>query len=47
MEKYERNLARRFSPQRQKALLALAAEPNKLAEMSVADYVDLYVPEFA
>jgi 2-methylcitrate dehydratase len=43
IEKFKRNLARRFSPQRQEAILAASLDRNKLAAMSVDKYVDLYV----
>jgi 2-methylcitrate dehydratase len=43
IEKFKRNLARRFSPQRQEAILAASLDRNKLAAMYVDKYVDLYV----
>ena len=43
IEKYKRNLARRFSPQRQQAILSASLDQKKLAAMSVDKYVDLYV----
>ena len=43
IEKFKRNLARRFSPQRQEAILSVSLDQKKLAAMSVDKYVDLYV----
>jgi len=43
VEKFKRNLARRFTPQRQAAILLASLDRGKLVEMSVHEYVDLYV----
>jgi 2-methylcitrate dehydratase len=47
MEKFRRNLARRFSPHQQKRVLNAAEDGTKLAEMRVCDFVDLFVPDVA
>ena len=43
IEKFKRNLARRFTPQRQAEILSASLDRGKLAEMPVHQYVDLYV----
>jgi 2-methylcitrate dehydratase len=43
IEKFKRNLARRFTPQRQAEILSASLDRGKLAEMPVNRYVDLYV----
>ena len=43
--KFETNLARRFSADRQKQIIEASADLAKLGGMRVRDYVDLYVPE--
>src|SRR5271156_1222098 len=42
-EKFRTNLARRFSPQRQQAILEASLDQKRLESMPVQDYVDLYV----
>jgi 2-methylcitrate dehydratase len=37
-------LARRFSPQRQQAILEASLDQKRLERMPVQDYVDLYMP---
>jgi 2-methylcitrate dehydratase len=43
VEKFERNLARRFPPKQQKAILELCMNPEKLAATPVDQFVDLFV----
>jgi 2-methylcitrate dehydratase len=43
VEKFERNLARRFPPKQQKAILALSMDAKKLAATPVHEFVDLFV----
>jgi 2-methylcitrate dehydratase len=43
VEKFERNLARRFPPKQQKAILELCMNPEKLAATPVPEFVDLFV----
>jgi 2-methylcitrate dehydratase len=43
VEKFERNLARRFPPKQQKAILALCMDAKKLAATPVHEFVDLFV----
>jgi len=43
VEKFKSNLARRFSPDRQKAILELSLDPTRLKATPVHEYVDLYV----
>jgi 2-methylcitrate dehydratase len=43
-EKFRTNLARRFSPQRQQAILRVSLNQQALESMPVHEYVDLYVP---
>jgi 2-methylcitrate dehydratase len=43
VEKFERNLARRFPPKQQKAILELCMNPEKLAATPVDEFVDLFV----
>ncbi len=45
VEKFKRNLARRFSAQRQIAILSASLDRTKLADMPVHQYVDLYVEQ--
>jgi 2-methylcitrate dehydratase len=42
--KFRTNLARRFSPQRQQAILDASLDQKRLERMPVQEYVDLYVP---
>jgi 2-methylcitrate dehydratase len=42
--KFRTNLARRFSPQRQQAILEASLDQKRLERMPVQEYVDLYVP---
>ena len=42
--KFRANLARRFQPARQQAILAVSLDQATLEAMPVPDYVDLYVP---
>ena len=41
--KFKTNLARRFPAKQQQAILALCAEPSKLATTPVHEFVDLFV----
>jgi len=43
VEKFERNLARRFPPQRQKAVLELCMDQKRLEQTPVNEFVDLMV----
>jgi 2-methylcitrate dehydratase len=43
VEKFRTNLARRFPPKQQDAILAASLDPSTLEAMPVNDYVDLYV----
>jgi 2-methylcitrate dehydratase len=43
VEKFERNLARRFPPKQQRAILALCMDAKKLAATPVREFVDLFV----
>src|SRR5688572_21499045 len=43
VEKFERNLARRFPPKQQKAILALCMDATRLAATPVHEFVDLFV----
>ncbi|PWD83406.1 bifunctional 2-methylcitrate dehydratase/aconitate hydratase [Ignatzschineria cameli] len=43
VEKFKRNLARRFPAKQQKAILEVSLDRDKLWEMPVHEYVDLYV----
>ena len=43
VEKFERNLARRFPPHTQKAILELCKDQQRLEQTSVNDFVDLMV----
>ena len=43
VEKFKRNLQRRFSPAQQQRILDVSLDPAKLDEMPVNEYVDLYV----
>jgi len=45
VEKFKRNLARRFDEKRQKKILAVSLDRARLEAMAVNDYVDLYVTE--
>ena len=42
--KFRTNLARRFSPERQQAILEASLDQKRLESMPVQKYVDLYVP---
>jgi 2-methylcitrate dehydratase len=44
VEKFKANLARRFSPAQQEAILEASLDQEKLEEMPVNEYVDLYCP---
>jgi len=43
VEKFERNLARRFPPKQRKAILKLCLDAEKLAATPVDEFVDLFV----
>jgi 2-methylcitrate dehydratase len=43
VEKFRTNLARRFPPKQQKAILDASLDRGRLEEMAVHEYVDLYV----
>ena len=43
VEKFERNLARRFPAKQQKAILELCMDADKLARTPVNQFVDLFV----
>jgi 2-methylcitrate dehydratase len=43
VQKFRTNLARRFSPAQQREILDVSLDLERLAHMSVSDYVDLYV----
>ncbi|GAB3471464.1 bifunctional 2-methylcitrate dehydratase/aconitate hydratase [Massilia terrae] len=43
LAKFRANLARRFPPRQQDAILAASLDPHVLDVMTVSDYVDLYV----
>jgi len=43
VKKFERNLARRFSAERQQAILELSLDPTRLEATQVHEYVELYV----
>jgi 2-methylcitrate dehydratase len=43
--KFRRNLARRFSPEQQQAILQVSLNQQTLEAMPVQEYVDLYVPK--
>jgi 2-methylcitrate dehydratase len=43
VEKFERNLARRFPPKQQRAILALCMDAKRLAATPVHEFVDLFV----
>jgi 2-methylcitrate dehydratase len=43
LEKFRRNLARRFPPARQQAILDASLDAARLEAMPVSDYIDLYV----
>ncbi len=43
VEKFERNLARRFPPKQQKAILSLCADQKKLEDTPAHEFVDLFV----
>jgi 2-methylcitrate dehydratase len=43
VEKFRTNLTRRFSAAQQRAILDVSLDAERLARMSVNDYVDLYV----
>jgi 2-methylcitrate dehydratase len=44
VEKFEANLRRRFSKERQQRILAVSLDPARLDSMPVPEYVDLYLP---
>jgi 2-methylcitrate dehydratase len=43
VEKFKANLARRFPPKQQKAILELCLDPGRLANTPVNEFVDLFV----
>jgi 2-methylcitrate dehydratase len=43
VEKFKTNLSRRFTDERQQRILAASLDPQRLDEMPVNEYVDLYV----
>ena len=43
IEKFKRNLARRFGSEQQQRILDASMDPKRLERMAVSDYVDLYV----
>jgi 2-methylcitrate dehydratase len=43
VEKFKRNLARRFGADQQQRILDVSLDRERLAEMAVSEYVDLYV----
>jgi len=43
IEKFKRNLARRFGPEQQQRILAASEDRSRLERMPVSEYVDLYV----
>ncbi len=43
VEKFKRNLARRFPPKQQEAILALCADQKQLEETPVNEFVDRFV----
>src|SRR6201985_284685 len=43
VEKFKRNLARRFGAEQQRRILDVSLDRERLAEMPVSEYVDLYV----
>jgi len=43
IEKFKTNLARRFPPKQQKAILDVSLDPQKLEAMPVNEYLDLFV----
>jgi 2-methylcitrate dehydratase len=45
VEKFERNLRRRFTPEQQKRILDVSLNPAKLDAMPVNEYVDHYLPD--
>jgi 2-methylcitrate dehydratase len=45
VEKFRRNLRRRFSSGRQQQILDVSLDPQQLDAMAVNEYVDLYVVE--
>jgi 2-methylcitrate dehydratase len=44
LDKFQNNLARRFSPPRQQAILEASIQQSKLEAMRVDDYISLYIP---
>ena len=44
IEKFKRNLARRFAPAQQQRILDVVLDPARLDSMPVNEYVDLYIP---
>jgi 2-methylcitrate dehydratase len=43
VEKFKTNLRRRFNDEQQQRILAVSLDPQRLDEMPVNEYVDLYV----
>ncbi|MFO7305437.1 MAG: bifunctional 2-methylcitrate dehydratase/aconitate hydratase [Gammaproteobacteria bacterium] len=46
MQKFERNLARRFAEKQRNAILAVSKDRATLEEIPVNEYVDLYTPDY-
>jgi 2-methylcitrate dehydratase len=44
VEKFKRNLQRRFTEPQQKRILDVSLDPQRLDSIAVNDYVDLYIP---
>ena len=44
VEKFKRNLRRRFAEEQQQRILEVSLDPGRLDAMAVNDYVDLYIP---
>jgi len=45
IEKFQRNLARRFSSERSEQIMALCSDPEKLEATPVNEFMDLFVPD--
>jgi len=44
VEKFQKNLQRRFPEPQQKRILDVSLDPQRLDSMAVNEYVDLYIP---
>ena len=44
VEKFKRNLQRRFPEDQQQRILEASLDPQRLDAMPVNEYVDLYIP---